>query len=101
MSLSWLIQKYGLGRDQFLHYQQLKFINKSQINLTNNTLQPSKLSEEFIKITNANKSSQNYKCISTSDTSITLPIKKWENDLNLSPKPDFWIEICKKNIYDH
>ena len=48
-----------------------------------------------------NKSSQNlinYKLISTSDTSITLPIKMWENDLNLSPNPDFWIEICKNTF---
>ena len=89
MSLSGLIQKYGLGRDQFLHYQQLKLIIKSKINLTNNTLQPSKLSEEFIKITNAQQIiSKLYKLISTSDMSITLPIK---NDLSLSPNADSWI----------
>ena len=33
-----------------------------------------------------------------SDTSITLPTTKWENDMALSPNPDFWIQICK-NIF--
>ena len=85
MSFRGLIQKYGIGRDQFLLYQQLKLIITSK-------MQPSKLSEEFIKITNAQQIiSKLYKRISTSDTSITLPIKRWENDLNLSPNPDFWI----------
>ena len=51
-----------------------------------------------MKITNSKKYYFNYKRISISDTSITLPTTKWENDLALSPNPDFWIQICK-NIF--
>ena len=50
-----------------------------------------------MKITNKNKY-LNYKLLSMSDTFIILPTTKWENDLALSPNPDFWIQICK-NIF--
>lgn len=99
ISFNTLIQKYGVGRDHFLHYQQLKFIIKSKINITINTLQPSKLCDEIMKITNSKKIiSKLYKLISNSDSSITLPTMKWENDLTLSPDPDLWTQICK-NIF--
>ena len=51
-----------------------------------------------MKITNSKKDSFNYKLISMSDTSITLPTTNWENDLALSPNPDFWIQNSK-NIF--
>ncbi len=33
-SFNILVHRYGLGRDQFLHYQQLKFVIKSKIDIT-------------------------------------------------------------------
>ena len=85
ISFNTLIQRYGVGRDQFLQYQQLKSIIKSKINITNNTLQPSKLSEDILKITNPKRIiSKIYKLLSLTDTSITLPTSKWEKDLALS-----------------
>lgn len=50
LSFNALIQKYGLGKDQFLRYQQLKSVIKSKISITNNTLQLAKLGEEIMKI---------------------------------------------------
>ena len=52
MSLSTIIQKFGIGRDQFLHYQQLKSLIKSKMKWTNNTLQLSKTSEQLLDIAN-------------------------------------------------
>ena len=84
-----------MEKDQFLHYQQLKSIIKSKINITNNTLLSSESSDE-IKITNSkNIISKPYKLISISDTSITLPNMKWERVLDLPHNPDFWTQINK------
>ena len=96
MSLSTIIQKFGIGRDQFLHYQQLKSLIKSKMKLTNNTLQLSKTSEQLLDI--ANQPKKLYKLISSSNHTITLPKPKWECDLALSPDPDFWTQICR-NIF--
>uniref|UniRef100_A0A672Z074 Reverse transcriptase zinc-binding domain-containing protein n=1 Tax=Sphaeramia orbicularis TaxID=375764 RepID=A0A672Z074_9TELE len=99
ISFNTLIQKYGVGRDQFLQYQQLKSIIKSKINTSNNILQSSYLSEEIFKITTPKKIiSKMYKLFSLSETSITLPTTKWEKDLALPPNLDFWIQI-NKNIF--
>ncbi len=99
ISLNSLIQEYGVGRDQVLQYLQLKSVIKSKINIVNNTLQPSKLIEEIMKFGNSKKIiSKLYKLISSSDTSISLPISKWENNLAFSPSPDSWIQI-NENIF--
>lgn len=34
-----------------------------------------------------------YKII-TSKNQITLPFNKWENNLGISPNPNFWMDIC-------
>ncbi len=101
LSLNTLILKNGIGRDQFLQYQQLKSVVKSKINITGNTLQPSKLSKEILKIINSKKKIPKfYEFISTSVSSTSLPVTKWEKDLSFSPSPDLQIN---KNIffYDH
>lgn len=62
-SMSWkmtqtintLIQKYGIGRDQFLHHKQIKSIIESTIYITNSTVHSPQLNEEIRKITNSKK----------------------------------------------
>lgn len=100
MSFTSIMQKFGIGREQFLHYQQLKSLIKSKINLTNNTLQLSKTSEQILDIANHPKKlvSKLYKFILSSNSIITLPKLKWECDLAVSPDPDFWTQICR-NIF--
>lgn len=66
MSFNTLTQKYGVGREQFLQYQQLRLQIKDKTTLTNNTLQPSQLIEEILKINNLKKlTSQLYTLILT------------------------------------
>lgn len=93
-----LIQKFGVGKEEFLHYQQIKHIIKSK-NISSGTVQPSLLINQIMDITCLKKIiSKLYKIITTSKHQITLPLKKWENNLGISPNPDFWMNICK-NIY--
>ena len=78
----------------------LRSLVKFKMKITNNTLQPSEFSEQLLKLVNQPKkvTSHIYKLISTSNCSITLPKTKWENDLALSPDPNFWTQICS-NIF--
>lgn len=50
MSFNAFTQTYGVGREQFLQYQQLRLKIKDNSGLTDNTLQPSQLTEELMKI---------------------------------------------------
>lgn len=96
ISFQTLNQKYGVGRGEFLHYQQIKHTIQSKAILT---LQPPLIIENILKIKSFKKiTSKLYKIITTSKDNITLPSTKWERDLSLSPNPDFWPEICR-NIY--
>lgn len=90
-----LIQKFGVGREEFLHYQQIKHIFKSK-NISAGILQPSPIVNKILNITSLKKiTSKLYKIIITSKHQITLPLDKWENNLGISPNPDFWMDICK------
>ena len=51
MPFTSMIQKFGIGRDQFLHYQQLKSLIKNKITLTN-SLQPFQITEQLLEIVN-------------------------------------------------
>lgn len=78
----------------------MKAIIQSKTN-TNNTLEPTNTIEQLLRIANHPQKriiSKLYKVIASSFSSITLPIAKWENDLVLSPTPDFWTNICR-NIF--
>lgn len=99
MSFPSIVQKFGIGRDQFLHYQQLKFLIQSKITLTN-TLQPSKISYKLLEIGNHPRKliSKLYSLITSSNPTITLPKGKWESDLMLSSDPDFWTQICRNTF---
>lgn len=99
MPFTSIIQKFGIGRDQFLHYQQLKSLINSKITLTN-TLQPSQTSEQLLKIANhpTKLISKLYRLIASSSPTITLPKKKWEGDLTIPPDPDFWTQICRNTF---
>ena len=77
-----LTQKYGVGREQFLQYQQ-----------------PSQLIEELMNINNFKKlTSQLYTIIANLNTKITLPTAKWETDLAFPPNPDYWEQICENTF---
>lgn len=101
MPFTSIIQKFRIGRDQFLHYQQLKSLFKSKTKLTNNTLQLPKTSEQLLDIANNPKKliSKLYRVISSSNPTITLPKARWECDLALSPDPDFWRQICRNLFF--
>ena len=55
ISFNLLVQRYGVSRDQFLQYQQLKSLIKSKINISNNALQPSKFIEVIMQIQDLKK----------------------------------------------
>ena len=97
-----LIQKFGVRVEQFCHPQQMKFINKSKIDITNSPLQAFKLSEEIIIMTNSSLTH-------ISKFITILLISKWEKDwlsppnLNSGPKyakiSFLWLPIEIYNSY--
>lgn len=99
ISFKTLVQRYGLGGEQFLQYQQIKSIIKSKINIINNPLHPPQLMEDIMKITNTSKLiSKLHKCLLNNDTTIIIPKNKWEKDLTFSPNTDLWKEICNNTF---
>ena len=99
LSFHTIVQKYGVGTDQFLQYHQLKAAIQCKVDKSN-SLKPSNTTEQILKIADQPQKviSKLYKVIASSSSSITLPTAKWENDLVFSPTPDFWTNICK-NIF--
>ena len=103
MSFKAIIQKCGIGTDQFLHYQQLKALIKCKLKLTN-TLQPSKTSEQLLDIPNNPKKliSKLYRIIASSSPTITLPKKQMGGRLNSVSRPRFLDPNLQKRLhYDH
>jgi len=102
MPFTSIIQKFGIGRDQFLQYQQLKFLIQNKITLTN-TLQPSKISEQLLEVANHLRKllSKLYSFIATSSPTITLPKGKRKSDLTRWTQiPLLWLPTPMYNSYN-
>lgn len=98
-SFNTLVQRCGVGREEFLHYHQIKHLIKAKTVLSANTLTSPLLIDNILKITSTKKlTSKLYKLIITSKQHITLPSVRWERDLGISPNPDFWISICQSTF---
>ena len=94
LSFQVLVQKYNIGKEQYLKYYQLKSTLKAKIYISNNSLQPPPLMENINTIASSKKPlSKLYKLLSSTDNNIYLPINNWEKDLNINT--DFWTNICK------
>lgn len=93
-----LTQEYGIGSKCFLEYSQLKSILKNKIINHSTTLDLPNLISEFLSKSPPKITSKIYKVITKIDTSISLPVTKWQQDLAFAPNADFWPQICK-NIY--
>ena len=71
----------------------------SKLTHTFNTQDQSTIIDDFLKISGCNKLlSKIYIFLNNSDTSISLPASKWEQDLSITPDADFWTQICKNNF---
>ena len=96
LSFQELVQKYIIGKEQYLKYHQIKSALKAKINISNNSLQPPPLMENINTIASSKKPlSKLYKLLSSTDNNIYLPINNWEKDLNINVNTDFWTNICK------
>lgn len=81
---------------QFLGYLQLKCIIKTNINITNNPLEPSKSINDIIQLIHLKQlTSIFYKIFQTSDNYLKVPAASLITDLTRFPSTDFWIEINK------
>lgn len=99
ISFPHLVQKYSIGENQFLEFLQIKSSIQTKINIKSSNLDLSTLTSDLVNITTKKKLLSNiYKIISTSDQAISIPSKKWEQDLQIIPSTDFWTQICK-NIF--
>ena len=88
------VQRYSIGKEQYLKYHQLKNAIKAKINISNNLLQPPPLMEDI----NTIALSKLYKVLFSKDNNISLLINNWGKDLNINVNDDFWTNICKNTF---
>jgi len=87
-----LTEKYNLGKDQYFYYIQINHAIRFKIG---NLLPKSPpLIEKIKQISNTKKLlSKLYTILINTDTTYSIPIKQWENDLNIITDAEFWKEV--------
>ena len=94
-----LVQKFGIRSTQYLEYLQLQSSIMSSYKTRNINLELPPVPSELLRIESRKKlTAKIYQIITKSDTTISIPHHKWEQDLQLSPDAGFWTKICN-NIY--
>ncbi len=74
-----LIHTFGIGNNQYLHYLKLKSTILPKLTDTFNTQDQSTIIDDFLKISGCTKLlSKIYTFLNNTDTSISLPVLKWE-----------------------
>ncbi len=93
-----LIKQYGINKNRFLEYQQIKSIVKRKFKSNHINLQITPSVSDFLNLKTPKLMSKIYRALSKIDESVSLPIAKWEADLSVSWDHNFWSQICLKTF---
>lgn len=92
-----LIQMFSIWNNQYLQYLQLKSTILPKLkNISGDEVQDF-IIKDFLNIPGPHKLLSK---IYSTESSTSLPVTKWEQDLCISPNPDFWSQVSK-NIFIH
>ncbi len=78
-----LIKQYGINKNRFLEYQQIKSIVKRKFKSNHINLQIPPSVSDFLNLKTPKLMSKIYRALSKIDESVSLPIAKWEADLSI------------------
>ncbi len=93
-----LIKQYGINKNRFLEYQQIKSIVKGKFKSNHINLQIPPSVSDFLNLKTPKLMSKIYRALSKIDESVSLPIAKWEADLSVNWDHNFWSQICLKTF---
>ncbi len=93
-----LIKQYGINKNRFLEYQQIKSIVKRKFKSNHINLQIPPSVSDFLNLKTPKLMFKIYRALSKIDESVSLPIAKWEADLSVSWDHNFWSQICLKTF---
>ncbi len=93
-----LVKQYGINKNRFLEYQQIKSIVKGKFKSNHINLQIPPSVADFLNLKTPKLMSKIYRALSKIDESVSLPIAKWEADLSVSWDHNFWSKICLKTF---
>ncbi len=93
-----LIKQYGINKNRFLEYQQIKSIVKRKFKSNHINLQIPPSVSDFLNLKTPKLMSKIYRALSKIDESVSLPIAKWEADLSVNWDHNFWSQICLKTF---
>ncbi len=93
-----LIKQYGINKNRFLEYQQIKSIVKRKFKSNHINLQIPPSVADFLNLKTPKLMSKIYRALSKIDESVSLPIAKWEADLSVNWDHNFWSQICLKTF---
>ncbi len=79
-----LIKQYGINKNRFLEYQQIKSIVKRKFKSNHINLQIPPSVSDFLNLKTPKLMSKIYRALSKIDESVSLPIAKWEADLSVN-----------------
>ncbi len=82
-----LIKQYGINKNRFLEYQQIKSIVKRKFKSNHINLQIPPSVSDFLNLKTPKLMSKIYRALSKIDESVSLPIAKWEADLSVRLGP--------------